>query len=121
MKPARLHVVLLVALLSVVCPGPAGAGGRSPAEDPPGARPVVTTEPAGPRLPEKPYGLRQAAYDARYLARRPFTLAPRGRRKLYAVAASTLLLYLARDRFLVFNSDNYSVRRDGIKALTVGL
>jgi hypothetical protein len=48
-------------------------------------------------LPAKPYGVGQAGYDASYLVRRPFHLGPRGRRKVYAVTASTLFLYVFRD------------------------
>ncbi|MCP3981268.1 MAG: hypothetical protein GY716_18360 [bacterium] len=59
--------------------------------------PVADDERAGRKAPLESYGLRQVAYDACYLARRPFTLGPRGRRKLYATLASAAGLYLLRD------------------------
>ena len=52
---------------------------------------------AGPPVPEQPYGPRQIVYDADYLARRPFRLGRKGRRKLIAVAATTVGLYLGRE------------------------
>jgi hypothetical protein len=45
------------------------------------------------------------------LVRRPFRLGPRGRRKLYAVAGSTLLLYLGRDEIREWVQDHGSESR----------
>ncbi|MCP4653827.1 MAG: hypothetical protein GY856_00260 [bacterium] len=67
-----------------------------------------------PRLPTRPYGLRQLRYDARYLVHRPFRLERRGKAKLLAVAGTTLALYLAREEIRDFVDDH---RCDGATRL----
>lgn len=64
-----------------------------------------------PQRPRRSYGPRQVAHDAGYLARRPFTLGPRGRRKLLAVAGATLFLYAVREDVRDFVQDHRSEGR----------
>lgn len=69
---------------------------RSSAAD---CAPDTAPTPAGPEagLPARSYGLRQIAFDARYLVRRPLTLERRGRVKLWATAGSALALFVLRE------------------------
>lgn len=97
MRISRLPIALVLTPLLAVSPGFTGERARPAPEERPGVDGGSPSERAERRLPDTPYGLRQAGYDASYLARRPFDLGPRGRRKVYAVAASTLFLYLVRD------------------------
>jgi hypothetical protein len=61
--------------------------------------------------PPRPWGGAQLAYDARYLARRPFETGRRGRAKALAVAGSTVALYLLRDEIREVVQDNRSEAR----------
>jgi len=93
----RLRCTVAGCLLALLLAGSPCLGDEPAAEERPAPKSPFPADRPGPPLPGKQYGLRQAGYDARYLVRRPFTLGPRGRRKVYAVAASTVFLYLVRD------------------------
>lgn len=94
MRLARPLAGALVALLIGSLPG---LRGEDTAGGPPAVEPRSPIEREEPRPSGKTSLPAQLAHDARYLTRRPLTLGPRGRRKVYAMAASTVFLYVLRD------------------------
>ena len=117
----------LLVLLLVAGSEPSRANDEEQPTDPAAPAPAAPTRwvvPGQVAPPDRAYGWRQLAYDARFLVRRPGALDRRDRWTLLGVAGATLLLYAWRDEIreevLDTRSDSRTDLLDGARTMGKG-